>query len=52
VSVWDELVGQDAVVAVLEEAAWAARRVVEGTDGDVASPEDAPRPGTPGPVAP
>lgn len=47
-SVWDELVGQDAVVAVLEEAAWAARRVVEGTDGDVASPEDAPTAGDTG----
>lgn len=33
-SVWDELVGQEAVVAVLHEAAVAARRIVEGTDVD------------------
>ncbi len=33
-SVWDELVGQEAVVAVLHEAAAAARRIVEGTDVD------------------
>ncbi|MDN6794592.1 MAG: DNA polymerase III subunit delta', partial [Propionibacterium sp.] len=33
-SVWGELVGQDGAVAVLEEAAGAARRIVEGEPGD------------------
>ncbi|MDN6565980.1 MAG: DNA polymerase III subunit delta', partial [Actinomyces sp.] len=32
-SVWGELVGQDGAVAVLEEAAGAARRIVEGEPG-------------------
>lgn len=31
-SVWDELVGQEAVVGVLQEAARAARRIVDGAD--------------------
>lgn len=39
-SVWDEVVGQDAVVAVLQDAARSARRIVEGSGQREAGPAD------------